>query len=126
MTCRCCCAFLSSRWALPTCLHSAQIGYAAFGEDTKDIITLNLPADWSTTLVKVGSLRKQVNFASDACVDMCSPATPRAVPCAAQNEGAGVQLLRAGIGAKINLMTVTTATSPCLDQGCCLCRCCCV
>eukprot|EP00891_Asterochloris_glomerata_P007096 jgi/Astpho2/7096/Aster-01925 len=29
------------------------IGYAAFGDDTKDIITLNLPADWSTTLVKI-------------------------------------------------------------------------
>lgn len=30
------------------------IGYLAFGDDTQDIITLNLPNDWSTMLVKVG------------------------------------------------------------------------
>ncbi len=32
---------------------SMQIGYAAFGENTKDIITLNLPHDWSTVAVKL-------------------------------------------------------------------------
>lgn len=30
-----------------------QIGYAAFGEETKDIITLNLPHDWTTVAVKL-------------------------------------------------------------------------
>ena len=30
-----------------------QVGYAAFGEDTKDIITLNLPHDWTTVAVKL-------------------------------------------------------------------------
>lgn len=30
-----------------------QAGYAAFGEHTRDIITLNLPEDWSTVAVKL-------------------------------------------------------------------------
>lgn len=30
-----------------------QLGYAAFGEQTKDIITLNLPHDWTTVAVKL-------------------------------------------------------------------------
>lgn len=30
------------------------VGYLAFGSKTQDIITLNLPNDWSTVLVKVG------------------------------------------------------------------------
>ncbi|MCO5561538.1 hypothetical protein L7F22_015158 [Adiantum nelumboides] len=30
------------------------VGYFAFGENTRDIITLNLPNDWSTIVVKVG------------------------------------------------------------------------
>ena len=30
-----------------------QIGYAAFGEETRDIITLNLPQDWTTVAVKL-------------------------------------------------------------------------
>lgn len=30
-----------------------QAGYAAFGEHTRDIITLNLPEDWSTVAVKI-------------------------------------------------------------------------
>ena len=30
-----------------------QIGYAAFGEETRDIITLNLPQDWTTIAVKL-------------------------------------------------------------------------
>ena len=86
-----------------------QIGYAAFGDDTKDIITLNLPADWSTTLVKVGSLRKRGGFASDGHEDVCFLADPCrsffVLPGYHTKEEAGNQLLRAGIGSKNNLMT---------------------
>ncbi|KAL5999468.1 ADP/ATP carrier protein [Asimina triloba] len=31
-------------------------GYLAYGDKTRDIITLNLPSDWSTIAVKMGSL----------------------------------------------------------------------
>lgn len=37
-------------YPLVSCL---QAGYAAFGEHTRDIITLNLPEDWSTVAVKL-------------------------------------------------------------------------
>ena len=35
------------------CCWTLQAGYAAFGEHTHDIITLNLPEDWSTVAVKL-------------------------------------------------------------------------
>ncbi|KAH7306339.1 hypothetical protein KP509_22G007200 [Ceratopteris richardii] len=47
---------LAQAFVLITLLYIAfgLIGYLAFGDGTKDIITLNLPNDWSTIVVKAG------------------------------------------------------------------------
>ena len=41
----------SSHWQPPLVGLPVQMGYVAFGNDTMDMVTLNLPSHWSSTLM---------------------------------------------------------------------------